>query len=73
MKQILVVDDDMMITGLLSEYLRKSGYRVVTACNGREAIESIETETPNLVLLDIEMPEMNGIETLKKIKDHFIS
>lgn len=71
MKRILVVDDDMMITGLLSEYLRKSSYEVRTACNGREAVEKVAEQTPDLILLDIEMPEKDGISALKEIRQKY--
>lgn len=71
MKRILVVDDDVMITGLLSEYLRKSGYEVKTACNGGEAIDKVREQVPDLILLDIEMPEKDGLSTLKDIRQDY--
>lgn len=73
MKHILVVDDDVMITGLLSEYLRKNGYQVTIACNGKEALERIKDETPNLILLDLAMPVMDGIEAMREIRKQFKS
>jgi DNA-binding response OmpR family regulator len=67
-KAILVVDDDPMSLKLLAVTLSKEGYRVITAESGRDALEQIELEKPGLVLLDIMMPGMNGIETLERIK-----
>ncbi len=65
MKTILVVDDKANVRQLLSEYLEKQGYRVVTAVNGREAIYSARHTPPDLILLDIMMPEMDGYEFLR--------
>jgi DNA-binding response OmpR family regulator len=67
-KAVLVVDDDPRNLELLAVKLSQEGYRVITAQSGKDALESIKLEKPGLVLLDIMMPEMNGIETLKGIK-----
>ncbi len=67
-KAVLVVDDDPKNLELLAVKLSQQGYRVITAQSGKDALESIKLEKPGLVLLDIMMPEMNGIETLKGIK-----
>ena len=67
-KAILVVDDKIENRELISFHLIESGYKVITAESGQAALEAIRLENPNLVLLDIKMPGMNGIETLKKIK-----
>lgn len=67
-KAVLVVDDDPKNLELLAVKLSQEGYRVITAQSGKDALESIKLEKPGLVLLDIMMPEMNGIETLKGIK-----
>ena len=68
MKTILVVDDERDFCTLLSDSLSMEGHRVLTAHNGRKALERVAKETPDLVLLDIKMPGMNGIEVLKRIK-----
>jgi two-component system sensor histidine kinase ChiS len=67
-KAVLVVDDDPKNLELLAVKLSQEGYRVITAQSGKDALESIKLEKPGLVLLDIMMPEMNGIETLQRIK-----
>ena len=67
-KAVLIVDDDPAGLKLLAIKLTREGYRVITAQSGKSALETIELEKPGLVLLDIVMPEMDGIETLKRIK-----
>jgi CheY-like chemotaxis protein len=69
MKKILVADDEMAIRLLYSEELKEEGYEVYTASNGREALEIIEKTPLDLVILDIKMPEMDGIEALRQIKE----
>lgn len=67
-KAILVIDDDPGLRGLLEEFMAKDGYRVVTADCGREGIAAIERSRPDLVLLDIQMPGINGLEVLATIR-----
>ena len=75
MKKILVVDDDPYILMSLEFLMKKEGYDVKVARNGKEALEIIEKEVPVLVLLDIMMPDVDGyaickhIKTTKKLKD----
>ena len=64
-KTILVVDDKSNIRNLVREYLEAEGFRVVLAVNGREALFTARQEKPDLILLDIMMPEMGGYEFLK--------
>ena len=59
---ILIVDDERRMVSLLQSYLIQEGYRVVTAYNGREALDVARKENPDLVVLDIMMPEMNGYD-----------
>jgi DNA-binding NtrC family response regulator len=66
--RILVVDDEPLIVKLLKHNLEKSGYEVLSAGNGREGLEVLEKETVDVVLLDIMMPEMDGMEALRRIK-----
>jgi two-component system, NtrC family, response regulator AtoC len=65
---ILVVDDDPDIREVLADRLDSLGYRVLTAANGVEGLEVFERQSPHLVLLDIEMPGMNGLEMLAEIR-----
>ena len=69
MKKILVADDEMSIRLLYSEELKEEGYEVYMASNGREALEMVEKIPLDLVILDIKMPEMDGIEALRQIKE----
>ena len=64
-KTILVVDDKASVRKLVHEYLTEEGFRVVTAANGREALFAARHEKPDLILLDIMMPEMGGYEFLR--------
>jgi two-component system response regulator VicR len=65
--RILVVDDDDGLRGLYRAELEDEGYEVVTAIDGREALQKLEKEKPDLVVLDIVMPKMDGMETLGRI------
>jgi len=67
-KKILVVDDEVMIRVVLRKILIKEGYKVLCARDGETAIKKIETETFDLVLLNLKMPGIDGIETLEKIR-----
>jgi DNA-binding NtrC family response regulator len=65
---ILVVDDDPDIREVLQDRLESLGYRVLGAATGREGLEILERQSPHLVLLDVEMPGMNGLEVLREIR-----
>lgn len=65
---LLIVDDEPSILSTLKGLLTDEGFEVITAANGYECLKTIETEFPDLVLLDIWMPGIDGIETLKEIK-----
>lgn len=67
-KKILVVDDEEDILNLLSYNLEKAGFNVVTAEDGPEALELAVRESPDLILLDIMLPNMEGTEVLKRLK-----
>lgn len=67
--KVLVVDDDPDIVELLAYNLEKEGYEVATASNGKNALETARTFTPELVVLDIMMPQMDGIETARLLRD----
>lgn len=70
MKQfrVLVVDDESRIRNFLSSKLKASGYEVLTASNGVEALEQVQAEEPDLVVLDVLMPKKDGFETLKELR-----
>ena len=68
MKKILVVDDEDDILHFLELVLREKGYEVVTASGGHEALTKAQLERPDLVLLDIMMPQMDGWEVLKLLR-----
>ena len=68
MKKILVVEDEEQIRELLSRRLSKHGYDVLTASNGREAVEICKIKHPDLALLDIGMPVMDGYQTCEMIR-----
>jgi two-component system nitrogen regulation response regulator NtrX len=67
---VLIVDDEPSIVQSLSGLLSDEGYKVSTAVNGHEALKVIDSDSPDLVLLDIWMPGLDGIETLKEIKKY---
>lgn len=67
-KKILIVEDDKFISEIYITKLLAMGYQVVHAENGKEALLRINEESPNLILLDILMPEMSGIDVLKKLR-----
>ena len=67
-KNILIVDDDQAIRDVFQEVLQDNGYQVFIAHNGKEAVEIIQTAPIDVALLDIQMPEMDGIQALKNIK-----
>ncbi len=68
MKTILIVDDKLSTLRLLTDYLTETGFRTVTASNGREALYVARHEKPDLVLLDIMMPEMDGLEFMRHFR-----
>ena len=69
MSKILVCDDEKDIVSALRIYLESEGYEVLAAENGKEALEVLESEDISLVLLDVMMPVMDGVETLVKIRE----
>jgi len=66
-KKILVVEDEEGLRLLYEEELKAEGYEILTARNGREAIQQLEAGKPDLIILDIVMPVMDGMETLGRI------
>lgn len=68
-EKVLVVDDESQIRDLLKEFLTNEAYEVILASNGKEAIELAEREHPDVILLDVMMPEIDGIEVCKRLKE----
>ena len=68
MKRILVVDDERQILRMLRTALQSSGYEVATAAHGMEALERMKEQPPDLVITDLAMPEMNGVELTQAIR-----
>lgn len=66
--KILIIDDDVDLLHTLKEVLVDEGYGIIMASNGIEAIERHKESRPDLIILDLKMPQMNGIETLRNIR-----
>ncbi|MGX2970645.1 response regulator [Ursidibacter sp. B-7004-1] len=71
MPKILLVDDDIELTELLAELLSLEGFDILVVHNGQEALKELETQHYDLVLLDVMMPVLNGIETLKQVRQKY--
>ena len=69
MYQILVCDDDKEIVEAIRIYLSGEGYQVISAYNGKEALEAVQKEVPHLAILDIMMPEMDGLRLTGKLRE----
>lgn len=70
MGKILVVDDEEETRLVLENILTKEGYAVLKAANGKEALELVQKDIPDLILLDIRMPFMDGYEVCKRLKEN---
>lgn len=68
-KTVLVIDDDANLQAVLEIALSKAGYNVELAANGQEGLERLETLHPNVVLSDVMMPEMDGVEFFRTIQE----
>ena len=68
MAKILIVDDDTHINQMLTEALRQEGYAVQSAYSGTEALLCLQTAQPDLILLDVQMPDMDGFETMRELR-----
>ncbi len=67
---ILVVDDDPKIVSLVSLYLEREGFRVISAGDGLAALASIEASAPKLVVLDVMLPELDGVAVMQRVREH---
>ncbi len=67
-KQILAVDDEQNIRRLLEVNLQRAGYQVTTAWDGQDALEKLSRQRPDMVVLDVMMPRIDGFEVLRRLK-----
>jgi len=68
--KVLIADDDMTLHQMYVERLQAEGYNIVSAYDGEEALTKIESEIPDVILLDIMMPKINGIDVMKKVREN---
>ena len=68
MKKILVVDDEKPISDIIKFNLEKEGFEVVVAFDGEEAVEKVEAENPDLIVLDVMLPKMDGLEVVREVR-----
>lgn len=71
MKKILLIDDEELVVKSVDKLLRKEGYEVIACKSGEDAIEKAKAEAVDLVICDIRMPKLTGIETIRKIRELF--
>ncbi|NEP05147.1 MAG: response regulator, partial [Okeania sp. SIO4D6] len=69
-RRLMLVDDDPNLILLVKDYLEFRGYQVTTAENGREALEKLENEIPELIICDVMMPEMDGYTLVQHIREN---
>ena len=69
--KILVVDDDKDIVERLESKLKREGYEVVVAYDGKQALDRIAADNPDIILLDLMLPELNGFEVLKEVRQKY--
>jgi len=67
-RTVLIVDDEAFIRDFISQTIEESGFRAVTAVGGREALKIMQSDPPDIVLLDLKMPDMDGATTLREIR-----
>ena len=68
-QKVLVVDDDPIMHRVLKHYLERNGYQMLSASSGHQAIQLATHELPHVIVLDVRMPEMNGLVALRHLKD----
>jgi len=66
--KILIIEDDLSVSEMIQNYLEKEGYKVVTALEGEEGMQKFQNDTFDLIILDIMMPKLDGIEVMKQIR-----
>ena len=68
--KILIADDEPEILEIMAKKITQEGFDVIPAIDGQEAWEKIQVESPDVIVLDLNMPKMNGFEVLKELRDH---
>ncbi len=69
MSKILVVDDEVRACNAIKKFMEAKGYDAIVSHNGEDALEKVKNEKPDLILLDIRMPGMDGMEVLKRVRE----
>jgi two-component system response regulator AtoC len=69
MARVLVVDDEPEYVQMLQEFLSEHGHQALGALSGAEALQQVKAERPHLILLDVRMPTMNGLEVLRRVRE----
>ena len=67
---VFVVDDDVLMRGMLEKSLRRANFNVELIAGGREALDRLQSVQPDLMLLDIDMPEVNGLDVLRRVREN---
>jgi len=67
--KVLIVDDDPRICWMLNEALKDEGYNILTARDGRSALRTVVEENPQVMVLDIKLPDISGLEVLEKVRE----
>jgi len=70
LKCVLIVDDSAVVRRLVTAYVQQAGHRAVEAKDGQEAIEYAEMDPPDMIILDVRMPVLDGISALKKLREN---
>lgn len=68
MGKVLIIEDDLAVAGIYQDLLEKENYKVIISNNGPDGLIAAKSEKPDLILLDVMMPNMDGIEVLKRLK-----
>ena len=70
MSKVLIIDDEMPIRKLVRSVLKEDGYEIIDAKNGREGLELALEEDPDVIVMDVKMPEMSGLDACRELKKH---